>query len=179
MDALTLALVILLIGVGVMLLVAEVLLPTGGVLGIAGGIAIVAGIALPFYYGDTTSGLVTLAVVVVLTPVVPWVLNSFDLLQYMLVRPLPTSGTDEDATIAAMPVIAELEQLRGRYGRAVSALRPCGVAEFDGKRIDVLTEGMMVEEGGWVRCIDIKAGKVFVRPAEQPQLSDLENMDLT
>lgn len=179
MDALTLALVVLLIGVGIILIVAEVLLPTAGVLAVAGGICVIAGVCLPFYYGDRTSGLVTLVVVLVLTPVVPWVLSAFDLWEHMLVKKLEPSGADEDATIASMPVIAELEQLRGRVGRAVSALRPCGVVEFDGKRIDVLTEGMMVEEGAWVRCIEVKAGKVVVRPAAQPQLSDLENMDLS
>jgi membrane-bound serine protease (ClpP class) len=73
-----------------------------------------------------------------------------------------------------MPVHIELEQLRGRFGRAISALRPAGVVEFDGRRVDTLTEGMMVEPGQWVRCIDVKAGKVIVRPVEKPDLGDLE-----
>src|SRR5207302_1267609 len=49
------------------------------------------------------------------------------------------NGPDEDATIASMPVNTELESLRGRFGRAISALRPAGVVEFDGKRIDTIT----------------------------------------
>ena len=40
------------------------------------------------------------------------------------------------------------------------------------------SEGMMVEEGTWVRCIDVKVGKVIVRPIDEPKLSDLENADL-
>jgi membrane-bound serine protease (ClpP class) len=73
-----------------------------------------------------------------------------------------------------MPVLLELEQLRGRFGRAVSALRPGGIAEFDGKRVDTITEGLMVEPGHWVRCIDVRAGKVIVRPVDKPDLGDLE-----
>jgi membrane-bound serine protease (ClpP class) len=92
-------------------------------------------------------------------------------------RRLFQTGSEEDATIASMPVIAELEMLRGRVGRAVSPLRPSGVADFEGRRIDVLTEGLMVEEGTWVRCIDVKVGKVIVRPIDEPKLSDLENAD--
>src|SRR5262249_56793348 len=86
-------------------------------------------------------------------------------------------GREEDATLASMPVNVELEQLRGRFGRALSALRPSGVVDFDSRRVDCLTEGMMVEADQWVRCIDVKAGKVIVRPVEKPNLGDLENAD--
>jgi hypothetical protein len=34
---------------------------------------------------------------------------------------------------------------------------------------------MMVEPGQWVRCIDVRAGKVVVRPAEKPNIEGLEN----
>ena len=87
-----------------------------------------------------------------------------------------TAG-DEDATVAAFPVNQDLEQLRGRIGRTLSALRPAGVVDFDGRRIDTITEGMMVDPGQWVRCIEVKAGKVVVRPVEKPNLDDLEIQD--
>ena len=76
-----------------------------------------------------------------------------------------------------MPVNMELEQLRGRLGRTLSSLRPAGVTDFDGRRIDTITEGMMVDAGQWVRCIDVKAGKVIVRPVQAPRLEDLESAD--
>ena len=49
-----------------------------------------------------------------------------------------------------------------------------GVVDFEGRRIDTLTEGMMVDPGQWVRCVDVRAGKVIVRPAAKPSISDLE-----
>src|SRR5262249_16866212 len=89
------------------------------------------------------------------------------------------SGPDEDATVASMPVNLELERLRGRFGRAGSDLRPSGVSDFDGRRLDTTTEDMMVGAGQRVRCIDVRAGKVIVRPVDKPEMKDLENMDLT
>ncbi len=74
-----------------------------------------------------------------------------------------------------MPVNLELEQLRGKVGRTLSSLRPAGVVDFDGRRIDTLTEGMMVEPGQWVRCIDVKAGRVIVRPVDKIDTGGLEN----
>jgi membrane-bound ClpP family serine protease len=69
----------------------------------------------------------------------------------------------------------ELEQLRGRYGKTVSSLRPAGITEFDGRRVDTLSEGDMIDPGQWVRCVDVKAGRVIVRPVERPP--DLESMN--
>ena len=55
-----------------------------------------------------------------------------------------------------MPVNLELEQLRGRYGKTLSALRPAGVTDFDGRRVDTMSEGTLIEAGQWVRCIDVQ-----------------------
>ena len=81
-----------------------------------------------------------------------------------------------DATVAATPLHQEMEKLRGRIGKTLAPLRPAGVADFDGRRVDVITEGMMVDGGQWVRCIDVRAGQVVVRPVEKPDdLGDLDD----
>jgi membrane-bound serine protease (ClpP class) len=86
---------------------------------------------------------------------------------------------DQDATVATMPVHLELENLRGRYGRALSDLRPAGVVDFEGRRVDTMSEGMMVPAGSWVRCVDVRAGKVVVRPVDKPDLGALESADFS
>jgi hypothetical protein len=45
--------------------------------------------------------------------------------------------------------------------------------------VDTITEGMMVEPGQWVRCIDVQAGKVIVRPVDKPNLGELETAIFT
>jgi membrane-bound serine protease (ClpP class) len=87
-------------------------------------------------------------------------------------------GPEEDHTLASTPGNLELEQLRGHYGKTLSPLRPAGVTDFDGRRVDTITEGIMIEAGQWVRCIDVQAGKVIVRPVDKPpDLGDLEPSD--
>jgi hypothetical protein len=34
---------------------------------------------------------------------------------------------------------------------------------------------MMVEPAQWVRCVDVRAGRVLVRPSAPPNLEGLEN----
>jgi membrane-bound serine protease (ClpP class) len=170
MGSLTLGLV--LIGVGFLLLAGELFLPTSGTLLVIAGITIAGGISLVFYY-DVMAGVWAMLGVFVALPVAGALLLRVWPRTPMGKRFILTAPP-EDATVAAMPVHRELEQLKGRIGRTLSALRPAGVVDFDGRRIDTITEGMMVDPGQWVRCIDVRAGRVVVRPVEKPDLGDLE-----
>jgi membrane-bound serine protease (ClpP class) len=176
MDLLTLAFIM--IGAGLILLLAELLIPSGifFVLAVA---AIAGGVVMTFTNSNNPYlGWITLIAVCIIVPALGSVLFHFwprmpGGKRFFLTVP------EDDATLASMPVNVEMEQLRGRFGRALSDLRPAGVVDFDGRRIDTITEGMMVEAGQWVRCIDVRAGKVVVRPVEKPNLSDLENVDFS
>src|SRR5262245_3196458 len=124
----------LLVAVGLVLMLAELVLPTGGILPGLGGVSVIGGIVLAFAQGGLYAGLATTAVVFVAVPAIGL------LIRYLWPRTqlgeMAHAAADPDATVAAMPVNVELEQLRGRYGRAVSPLRPSGVVDFDGRRID-------------------------------------------
>jgi membrane-bound ClpP family serine protease len=173
MENLTLAYV--LIGLGLALLLAELFLPTGGILFVLSVGALVVGVAMTFSY-DQSTGVVTLIAVFVAIPLLGAIA-----FHYWPKTPLGKrfvlSGPEQDATVASMPVNLELEQLRGRYGRTISALRPAGITEFDSRRVDTMSEGPLIEPGQWVRCIDVKAGRVIVRQIEKPP--DLADFDTT
>jgi membrane-bound ClpP family serine protease len=162
---------------GLILMAAEIFLPTGGILLVLATGALVAGIAMSFY-GDTTQGLITLTAVFVLIPVLgPILLHAMP--RTRVGKKLFLEASEEDASVAAMPVILELEQLRGRYGKTVSSLRPAGITAFDGRRVDTMSEGDMIEPGQWVRCIDVRAGRVIVRQVDRPpDLGDIDPTEL-
>jgi membrane-bound serine protease (ClpP class) len=163
----------LLIGAGFLLLVAELFLCTGGVLWVLSASSIVVGLGILFIY-DASIGVFTLLGVFAALPVIGSLLFHYWPRSAIGRRILLTRPAGDD-TVASLPVNQELENLKGRYGRTLSALRPAGMVDFDGRRIDTITEGMMVDPDQWVRCIDVRAGKVIVRPAEKPNLDDLEN----
>jgi membrane-bound ClpP family serine protease len=177
MDSNTLILGFLLIGVGFLLLIADLFL-TSGVLALLSLAAVVVGVILTFVGGGIAVGIVTTLVVFLALP-----LTVRFLLFYWprtpMGRQLVLSEQADDATLAALPANQELEHLKGRIGRALSELRPAGMVDFDGRRIDTITEGMMVEAGQMVRCIDVRAGKVVVRPVDKIDLGDLETAIFT
>jgi membrane-bound ClpP family serine protease len=170
-DNLILAYALILLGL--VLLVAELFIPTFGVLAALSVGAIVFGLAITFA-NDTSIGFVTLVAVFIIAPaLLTAVFNYAPKTRFG--RRLFLTGPEEDETVANMPVNLELEQLRGRYGKTVSALRPSGTVDFDGRRVDVLSEGALIEPGQWVRCMDVKAGRVIVREVDKPP--DLGNLD--
>lgn len=171
MDNLTIGFI--LIGVALLLVVAELFLTTGGVLLVIAGIADLIGVAMVFMYGDRYLGLATLVAEAVVLPLVA-ALGFYIWPKTPMGRRLMMRTTDQQhATVAAMPVIQELDALRGRIGKAVSVLRPSGVVEFDGRRVDCLSEGVLIEPDTWVRCVDVKAGRVLVRPIDNPDLDHM------
>src|SRR5437763_2637184 len=140
-----LTLAYVLIAVGLLLLAAELFIPSGGLLFVLSLAALVIGVSMTFLYSeDASTGIITLIALFIAVPVLgsAW-------LHYWpktaIGKRFFLAGPDEDATIASMPVNVELEQLRGRHGRTVSALRPAGITEFDGRHVDTITEGLRVE----------------------------------
>jgi membrane-bound serine protease (ClpP class) len=175
MTSSNLALAYVLIAAGFLLLAAELFIPSGGIIFVLAVAAIVGGVAMTFYY-DITTGTLTLIGVFIALPILGSLLLHI-WPKTRMGRRFFLNAPEEDETMASMPINQELEQLRGRLGRALSALRPSGVVDFDGQRVDSITEGMMVEPGQWVRCIDVRAGKVIVRPVDAPSLGDLETAE--
>jgi membrane-bound ClpP family serine protease len=173
MDLSFLAVGIALIGAGFLLMVAELFLPHGGALATISFACIAVGVGFAFVF-DPVAGLVTLLGVMVSVPISMGMMVHYGPRTPYGQR-LLLPGTAPEDTAAAQPHIQDLEGLRGRFGRTLSALRPAGVVDFDGRRVDTLTEGMMVEPGQWVRCIEVRAGRVVVRPAERPNIEGLEN----
>jgi membrane-bound ClpP family serine protease len=171
MEDLTLA--YLLLAVGAVLMLAELFLPTGGICFILAALCALVGISLIFVYGDTRTGFIALLISFVAVPI------GLSALFYLWPQALwgkrliPTE--EDNVTVASMPGNAELEQLKGRMGKTISPLRPAGVVEFDGKRVDCVSEGMMIDSNQWVRCVEVKAGRVVVRQMDKPNLEDLES----
>jgi membrane-bound serine protease (ClpP class) len=60
----------------------------------------------------------------------------------------------------------EGEPLLGKRGRSLSDLRPAGIIELEGRRLDVITAGDYIERGALVEVIEIKANRIVVARAD-------------
>jgi membrane-bound ClpP family serine protease len=177
MDPTYLTMGLALIGVGFVLMVAELFFPSHGILLAMGALMTAGGVTLSYNY-DTQAGLYTTVGVAFALPAVGG-LALYIWPKTPLGKRLFLNRPDADTTLASTTISKELEQLRGRFGRAISALRPAGVVDFEGRRVDTVTEGLMVDPGQWVRCVDVQGNRVVVRPVDKPNLDTLESVDFS
>jgi membrane-bound serine protease (ClpP class) len=58
--------------------------------------------------------------------------------------------------------------LLGRTGRVQTALRPSGIVEIDGRRLDVVSDGGVIDAGEMVRVIKVSGNYILVERVEAP-----------
>ena len=168
--------IILLFGLGLLLVVAEVLIPSMGVLGLLATVCVVGAIGWAFTISNAF-GIQVLVAAVVLVPTLIGI--GFKLLPHSpLAKKLIAGGFSFEDGKGVDPRDANLV---GQEGVAESVLRPSGVVRFDGRRVDVVSRGEMIEEGTRVRVIDVAANRVVVarsdsssRRSESEPSTDIE-----
>lgn len=167
-----------LVTLGLVAAVIDLVVGTAGLLATVGVVLLVAGVGIAFTH-SLMFGITVLAAATILAPLAGWVLARVfpwtPLGRSMLVR-----SASVDETASSFPALQDLDMLEGRLGTTRSYLRPSGVVEFDGRRIDCITEGMMVEPDRKVRCLNVHGGRVLVRPVDPGEEAPLSaiNSDL-
>lgn len=149
-------LVVLLCVVGLLLLVAEVVFVSFGVIATAAAIALLSAVFVAFQQ-SVAFGVTVVAFEAVASPIV--LTLAFKLLpktrfgKAMILSGPQAAGTAEDPALRA---------LVGKHGVTVSPLRPAGFARIDGARVDVVTRGEMLDADCPVVVLDVAGNRVVV-----------------
>jgi membrane-bound ClpP family serine protease len=152
----------LLVVAGFAILVMEVLLPTGGVLGVVSAASLVGAIILAFSAGGPTTGFTFITIVVVLAPAV--LTAAFRYLPYTPVgRALLGEAPKDEDVLLEDP----RRKLIGKVGVARSKMLPSGSVEIDGQMLDAVSKGQAIEPGENVQVIEVRANRVVVRLAPE------------
>jgi membrane-bound serine protease (ClpP class) len=148
------ALVITLLVVGALLILAETILP-GMIAGIVGGCCIIAGVIEGYSEFGARTGNLILACVLVGSVVGFWAWLKF--------FPESRAAKVFISQQVSGEIGTERPELVGQTGTALTPLRPAGAALIQGKRVDVVTEGQMIERDTPVRVIAVEGLRVVVR----------------
>ena len=57
--------------------------------------------------------------------------------------------------------------LVSKEGVAITLLRPSGIGEFDGQRIDVVSEGSYIQPGTKIKIVKTEGRRIVVKPIEE------------
>ncbi len=66
----------------------------------------------------------------------------------------------------------DLSALMGVTGKAVTVLRPAGLAELGGRRLDVVTRGEFLDKDSSVEVVETAGGRIVVRACPDPALPE-------
>jgi len=169
-------LAILLFVVGCGLIVAEVFIPSGGMILLMCVVSFLASVwcaykawwGMPWYFGTYVASLVVF---------IPGILfGLYRLLEdtSMGDRVLLSAPDPEDVT----PYQREEEHLLGfvgQRGTAITRLMPGGLVEVDGERLHAFTEGLMIDQAAPVKVVAVRGTRVLVKPSDD--LEDLAASD--
>lgn len=157
---------ILLMIVGLLLVMVEVFIPSGGVLGVLSIGSLIASIVLAFYHRGIETGFMFLAVAAVSVPtVVVLALRWWP--STPMGKRLLLDVPDGDEVLPDSPQRQRLRQLVGKVGVAKSLMLPSGAVDVDGLTVDALSEGMPIEAGQHVVVIKVRGNHVIVRPTDE------------
>ena len=150
---------IALIILGVLLIVAEVyLIPGLNVIGIIGALMMLFAVTLAFLQAGAVGGVSAMLGASALTgSAFWWMWKSGAWNRFILSTNLKT-----DEKLIAREGEQRARYL-GKFGVAMTPLRPTGVAEIEGERIEVVTEGDFISAGSRVKVVAMDRRKHFVR----------------
>lgn len=161
---------LLLLAFGLLLLIGEVFIPSGGVIGLLAISCLFLSLWQAFRE-STELGVRFLLADCVLLPLAMmlalYLWPRTPLAKRVFLR--PPAAEDIEVSHSSQ----RLDHLVGQLGRALTPLRPSGLVDFDGRRLDGLSEEGLIPSGALVRAVRVRAGQLVVRMAPDPTLDEI------
>jgi len=144
--------------------VAEVFVPSGGLIGISSLVCLIGGVVI-FFRHSATAGWVGVVIALIMIPTVL-------VIAYKI---FPETRFGKSVTLTppkrqqgdAVPDTAELKELLGAVGVVLTPLRPVGICDFSGERVECVAESGYVDKDNKVKVIDVESTQLTVREIEQ------------
>ena len=158
---------LILVGVGLVLLAIELFVTPGfGVIGVLGIAALLGGLGLSLVGAGATWAVILGALGRVAVALLLAIAASLALLRFFPRLPggrrlvLETELTAEQGFASA----PETDRTwLGKRGTAVSPLRPAGIADLEGQRVDVVSDGEFIEVGASITVVRVDGNRIVVR----------------
>jgi membrane-bound ClpP family serine protease len=165
---------ILLLVVGVAFLMAEVFIPSGGVISILSAVCLLSGVYQAWSAWSKSSPVLFVAYLMVMLLMVPvGVVVAFYMWPHTkLGKQALLSGPTPEEIEAFGDIEREHAELVGRVGTTVSVLNPAGLVRIDGKRVVCQSDGSIIENGQTVKVVAARTNFVVVR-AHTPSPEEL------
>ncbi len=145
---------------GVLVLIAELFLPSHGLLTVVALGLIVAGVVQTFRYGGERAGAIAGAACLIGLPTFAMMAVRIwpkTWIGRRIAPPNPTV-TESDSSVP----VEELSRHVGQRGRSLTPLRPVGICEFNGRRVSCIAQFGMIDAGETVEGLHVTGSNLAV-----------------
>lgn len=144
---------------GVLVVIAEIVLPSAGILSIIAAGLIGYSVYLVFTDISSAAGMLFIVADIIILPVVLVVGLK------LLAKSSATLKTSLSKAEGYTSQPEELEGYQGKTGKAITDLRPAGTAMIDDQRVDVVSRGEYIEKGASILVLAVDGNRVVVKKA--------------
>ena len=151
---------IILFSVGVAILVAEIFLPSHGILTVVGLGFLIAAVAKTYQLHGREAGTVATLACLLAVPTGAYFAVKYwrrTTIGRMIAPPNPQL-TSEDTSVP----VEEIQSMIGHTGTCVSPLRPVGICEFNGRRVSCVAQFGMIDAGATVEGVGMTGSNLTV-----------------
>lgn len=145
------------------LIVAEVFVPSVGIISVFALGCLIVGIVI-FFQHSVTAGWIGVGIAVVMIPAV--LIIAYKIFPKTRFGKSVTLTPPEREQGDAIPDTAKLKELLGAEGLVLTPLRPVGMCDFSGRRLECVAEGGYVDKGNKVKVINVESTQLTVREIE-------------
>jgi membrane-bound ClpP family serine protease len=146
------------------LIIAEVFVPSGGLISICALACLVGGIAI-FFHHSLVAGWIGVGIATIMIPAT--LIFTYKIFPKTRFGKSVTLTPPQRQQGDAIPDSDKLKELLGAEGVVLTTLRPVGMCDFSGQRIECVAENGYVDKGKKVKIIDVESTQLTVRLIEE------------
>jgi len=145
------------------LIIAEVFVPSGGLISVCALACLIGGIVI-FFNHSTTVGWIGVAISIIMIPSV--LVTAYKIFPKTRFGKSVTLTPPQRQPGDAIADTAELKEMLGAVGLVFTPLRPVGTCDFSGQRLECVAESGYVDKGKKVKVIHVEGTQLTVRIIE-------------
>jgi membrane-bound ClpP family serine protease len=149
---------------GILLAFLETILPSGGILGFLAAASLIGAVVIGFMHGEPAGWIILLAAFVCVPVLIMLGLKVLPRTPFGRRMILAEPHKKLDPSSGRIEISDEnFSMLKDKSGVTVTELRPSGIAEINGKRYSVVSEGEMIDSSIEIIVKQVEGNSIIVR----------------
>lgn len=161
---------LILVGIGFLVIVVELFIPSAGILGVVAGILLVSGVVTAFFTSIQAGFLVLLVTSLGLPVLIAFLIKIWP--STPIGKRILIGRMTSDDVMPRDEAVLGLKDLVGQLGVAKTKMLPSGLIVINGRKYDAVSEGFAIETGDAIKVVAVRGNRIYVQPYTGEELAE-------